>query len=867
MLRDGAQKQGSTAPLVRGLGWAMLALLLGMLACTPLDSSPAPPGGLAVTGRLAGTGYDSQPWWVVVTAGVEPFYRGEILAAQRVEAEGPYRIEVAQAPELAMVWLVHDRDHDGPDGDDPHRASTLTPLPIPTDGLLRADHSNALEQFQDHEAPREWLSAQLDPAAGTLYYGVWLLGLLLVGVSAARRTGAARPAPRRPGPTRRRRRAVQQLWIALTAIVLVGAALRLLVLQANGCDAVGLTSKPYLMHAFPGPGTMSLMEILRNPFELLPRQPLPFLALMQLLGSFMPPGACGLKLVLAVACLPTMLASFGVGRFLGGTRTGLLAAGLAACTPMAVYFGAALSPHGMHLLLVSLSLLLLLRSLLQDRPISRALWAGVSILGALVFPIHAVVLSGQVLVLLLLVWRRDASLRPAAASCLRWAWPALAITTAPLVTQLGLGRRLFSAEGMRIGYYAFHEQPPHDAWYEAIELIAGLPPGGVLAAPVALILLALGLRAAWRRAPEATLLVALPGATLLAALLFLSWLETRITGGLGWYRGHWAVGVLAITAPLTACSIEVLLDAARAAWRGTGSARVATPLLATLALAPLAWCLYADLQLQRNPGLPDTEGAVQEISGLIRQGDSMLAVSSLPHMGLMKQQVASALEERPSPRPRLAGPSEHPLVPMELALQSRAIVRVWAFDYRESRFERPKIDDRRIRTWRHAWMSEHFEPVQRWSFRNLDLVLYEREPPRDELEQGATQTFETAWDFFRFRPNWELATAVRQVDRRFPLQLTVPLMAALDGPFELAVEVDPPSMAGCLVGSVNGCRLTPMGAEPWPARTEACRAEDRLEIELVFAAHCRDRASVSAVRFTSAPPAPRGGELPPSSTP
>ncbi len=714
--------------------WAALMLLLTVLltGCGEAHEPPAD-GSLLVTGAVEGSGYLGRTWWVVASSDAEAFYNEEHLASLAIEGNGAYRLHVPGPPDQVQLWLVEDLEGDGPSSSDPHAPHSLTPVPTPSSRVLKVPLSGALEIFADKVQRRAWTRWQLDGRAWLGVGALYLLALLVPGLGAWRaRHGGERP-PRAPSDRARRPRRGQLMVLA--AILIVAALLRFALIKAEGCGAVGLTEAPYLDYAFPGDHSPGLGTMLRNPFQHLMRHPPAFVVLVRSLGMLLPSDQLQLELCLGLSSLLTVAAAFLLTRAVADLRAALFAAAITACAPQAVFFSTSLSPHGTHLLMLSLTGLLLIRSVRARGHLDPALWAACTVIGVHTFPVHNAFLAGQVLALLLLAWRGDARLRRPIARCLAWSVPALALSLPPLLVQLGPAHRLFSAEGLRVGLYGFHQLPPFESAIQSIELLLGLPQHWLVLAPIVAGLILLGAaRLVRTHRTEASLLL-IPVLCVAFALAGLSLAETLITDGIAWLRGHWTIGLLAVTCPLLGVGLARCTERAKSHW-SSGSSRPLAALLLLLTAVPFVLHGGAIWQQLRSPGVPDFDAAAQTLAGRMRSGDVLVSSTSLPHMSSIHLAVAA----HPAAQLEQQAPTESHTLMLERALQDPDIRRVWYFHPREHRFGRPKIDHERLDTWRRRWLARHYRQTEAWYFANLELVLWERSSAPAATSAAETET-------------------------------------------------------------------------------------------------------------------------------
>ncbi len=685
--------------------WLLLALGGGVAAAG--EAKP-----LSIEGKVEGIGWQGHPWWVVATATVADHYRATPLATQRLEGEGSFSMQVADPPERLWLWLVEDRDADGPEPSDPHTPYSLTPIELNGRDQIEITLSGAGKTFEDPHDPQGWFAAQTDPHAGGVVMAVFLAGLALLGLTAWRQSREPAGAPALS------RRAHRRLWpqgreaLALSCILAVAALLRVAAALARGPDPMGMSELPYLAYALPSPETRSLLAMARDPFYMMSRHPLGFIALLRGLLLVLPAQAQILQISIGVLGLGSVWAAWGITRLSGRAGPALMAAGLVACAPMAVQFGADLSPHGLHLLMVALALLFLARGVLLDHGPSRGLWALFSGLGVLVFPAHGAYLASQLVTLLLLAWVPGGSLRRPAARALGWSLLPVALTAPPQLLMVSWTWRLAKADGHKVGLLGFERLPTADNLAQTADLMSGLHPGLALAAPLALALMVWGLWMLWQRSRH--LAVILLGTIAGFLVVDLGWLavDLLLIDGIRWYTGHWSVGLLAVLPCLLALALARLLGAASQRW--SHGARPAALALGLLVALPFVWQLTSVAEIVAEPGVPATSEAARVVAERLEDGDVLVSGSSLPHMGLMERAVAAA-----GPRVHMPGPSEGWLLPLERSLERDAVQRVWLFAFTELRFGRPKIDQERLIAWRERWLGERFEAVERWSFHRL----------------------------------------------------------------------------------------------------------------------------------------------------
>ncbi|MFH1465411.1 MAG: hypothetical protein ABIO70_13570 [Pseudomonadota bacterium] len=699
--------------------------LLLLAGCGPERLAEGPPSaGLRIEGRVEAVGWQGRDWWVVAAASVADFYAGAPLAQARIKGEGPYSLDLSRPPERLWVWLVEDRDGDGPDPLDPHAPTSLTPIEVRGRARIEASLSGAQRAFEDPDDPDGWLAWLADPRAGGMMMALFATGLVLLAFTAWRQgrgPGALQPL---------RRRGLRELlpegreaWI-LGALVVLAALLRVLAALAPG-DTPGMTEMPYLELALPGPQAPSVLALVHDPFYMLSRHPLSFVVLVRALVIFLPARVLALRLALGVLGLGAVWVAWAFTRMAGNARAALLAAALVATAPMAAHFGASLSPHGLHLLLLGLGMVFLARGLVLDHAPSRALWALTSGLGVLFLQEHAAYLAFQTATLLLLAWWPRSGLRRAAARALGWSILPMAITIPPQLYLMVWSWRLSKADGLRVGLFGFERLPPGDNLIQTVELMAGLPTGLIWLAPLALALLAVGAPLMWRRArtPVVILLGTFAG-FLVVDLALLALTFATVDGNLQ-YTGHWCLGLVAVFSPILGLALDRLATGVAARWRAGAASRVLAAGLTLLVVAPFAWQLAGVGQVLLDPGIPATDAAAAVVAARIQAGDALVSGSGLPHQGVMDWAVRQAQPSAPA-----SGPCEDWELPLELGLERRPIRRVWFFGFTEERFGRPKIDHARLSAWRRAWLEERFLERERWSFRNLELVLYERPEER-----------------------------------------------------------------------------------------------------------------------------------------
>jgi hypothetical protein len=687
---------------------------------------------VTVTATVEGVGYRDRRFWLVVAGSLEDFHHERFLANVPVEGEGTVSAALpAPAPGL-WVWLVEDIDGDGPESTDPCFQYSLTPLRGEAGGTLHVTLSGAQEVFFDTQAPREWVRWHGDPGASWVVHGVLQLGLLamLAMTLWSRSHPAARPL-RWPAPPAARFPVVFILGLTLV----LAAGLRLLVLTTPGCGVLDLTETPWLPFAVPGPGAPSLSGQLADPFYQVSRHQFVFGALLRSLGMLSPVGVCGVELALAFASLGVVVIVHSVTRLLDGSEAALVAAALAAGSPLAIHFAGGLSPHGIHLLLVCLSVLFFLRGLLLDHGPSRVLWAITSVLGIYVFPIHAAYLAGQLVLVLGLALRprRAPGWIASSTTIIRWG-VLVALTAIPstLLPSIFL-RRVSRADGLRVALFGFHELPISEQLAQTLELLAGLPPGLVVLSPVVLVLALLGLARLWRRSAVAAAALLCPAACFVAAYGVTMIGTLLTTDGVHWYTGHWSLGLLAMVLPAVGLgAVELVAIAARLRRRGVLATTGAVALV-VVALAPLAWQLGTVAWSIEHHGIPDVQAAADVVADQRRTGDAIAVTSGQPHL----DQVRWALVRSGAALDWILGEAERgnglPIGPL---LREEPPQRVWVFAPTEERFGRPKIDHARLDAWRSAWLGQRYELVERWAFPWLELRLLERIEPEPSPASG-----------------------------------------------------------------------------------------------------------------------------------
>jgi mannosyltransferase len=204
----------------------------------------------------------------------------------------------------------------------------------------------------------------------------------------------------------RRSTPVRTPWLALGALVLLGAALR-----------------------FPTLATQSIWfdeaatwDLVRLPFGELLRQvahhessPPLFYVLEWAWTHVFGTREAGLRSLSALAGTLTVPVGFGIGRRLGGVRAGLATAALIAVNPLLVWFSQEARAYALVVLLSALSLWLFLRCLDGERPRALAAWATVSALALATHYFAAFVLVPQAAWLLLRHPRRRAAIGAVAA--------------------------------------------------------------------------------------------------------------------------------------------------------------------------------------------------------------------------------------------------------------------------------------------------------------------------------------------------------------------------------------------------------------------------------------------------------------------
>ncbi len=720
-----APRTETTSPGLGSLGLLLagLLLVLGLVGCRG-EPTEVPGDQVLVTATVEGVGYGGHDFWLVVAGSVEDFHRDRFLASTLVEHEGLISTVVpTPAPEL-WVWLVQDLEGDGPSSGDPGFQYCLTPLQGEAGEPVHVTLSGAHEVFFDPTAPEAWVRWQGDAAAAHAVQGVLQLGLLaLLALTIWSRSHPAAPHPRwREGAT-----ATSRGVVLLGSILVFALGLRLLVWTIPGCGSLGLTEAPWLPFLFPEPGAPSLWSLLVDPYYLVSRHQLAFGLLLRLLGSISPAGLCGVELVLILASLGVVVLVYQTTRSLGGSTAALVAAGLAASSPLAIHFAGGISPHGFHLLLVCLSQLFFLRGLLIDHGPSRLLWAVSSVLGVYVFPFHAAYLGAQVLVALGL------SLRPrrwrawigASTVTVRWGLLALLLAITPILPPLVF---------LRVALFGFRELSIFDQIAQTLELLAGLPAGWVALSPLVFSLGVIGLIALWRKSGVACAVLIFPPVCFVAIYGVVMLGTLFVTDAVHWYTGHWALGLLAFGSPLLGMgTVELLALASRLRRRG-GGALVGAVALVVVAFAPLGWQPCTVGWMVVHHGVPDVQAAAGIVAERYRPGDALVVSTGHPHLGL----VASALS-REGVAGLVSGSDIDALslgsgMPLDLESPEPSTGRVWVFAPAEERFGRPKIDHARLDAWRSASLARNFEIAQRWELPYLELRLLERAGPAPSSE-------------------------------------------------------------------------------------------------------------------------------------
>jgi len=831
----------------------LLASLWLLLAagCGPGRPAERPTdGALRIEGSVEAVGWHGRAWYVVAAAGVTEFYAGTFLAQTRVAGEGPYSLDLPAPPERLWIWLVEDRDADGPDPFDPHAPASLTPIEVRDRARIRLTLSGAQHAFEDPDDPGGWRSWLADPRAGRTMMALFAAGLGLLAFSAwwrGRGPGVAQPLRRRG--LRDLMPQGREAWV-LGALVALAAVLRVAAALAPG-DNAGLTEMPYLALTSAGPQAPPIRALVADPFYLVSRHPLAFVVLLRALVLALPAQVIALRLALGVLGLGAVWAAWALTRMAGSPRAALLAAALVATAPMAAHFGASLSPHGLHLLLLGISLLFLARGLVLDDAPSRALWALASTAGVWVLQEHAAYLAFQTATLLVLAWWPRAGLRRAAARALGWALLPMAVTIPPQLFVMVWSWRLSRADGLRVGLFGFERLPPADNLLQTVELMAGLPTGLVGLAPVALALLAVGVPVVWRRARglTAVLLGSLAG-FVAVDLAFLA-LNSAAIGDHLQYTGHWCVGLVAVLSPVLGLSLDRLLGAATERWRARGVQRLLATGLALGGAAPFVWQLAGVGQVVLDSGLPATDAAAAVVAARLQEGDVLVSGSGLPHQDVMDRAVRAA-----RPAAELSGPCEGWAQPVELCLERRAIRRVWLFGFSEERFGRPKIDHTRLLAWRRAWLAQRFVEQERWSFRNLELFLYERPEERLTVGQGEALALSSPLDLLRAVTSPPRPGGGLRLDRHAPLAFGFSAATPLRGPWTLELDTEGSLAAGCLTARIGDCTFEPAGEEPWRGTTGACEPIERIALTLAFGDPCEGPVEVRGVRLQSAAPAP-----------
>lgn len=833
---------------------SLLSLLLVLL----LTVAPAWAGAtvtaentLVIEGSAWGVGWQGHRSWVVVSPSVADFYSGETLVRRRLEGEGPFELKLANPPPELQLWLVEDRDGDGPDAQDPHAAYGLTPIQPRGRERLRVSLSGALPTFADPADRAGWLAWQLDPRAGATLVALLLLWTAALAFFALR---WGRLPPEDPPRSELGAGALlprgDEAWIAFAILALaIPLWASPAVLSDGGID---LSESPYLRYLFSyGPGE-GLLQLATDPSFLMSRHPLLFIALLRGLALLLPASPLILQLTLGALGLGVLWASWALTRMVAGPRSALLAMALLACSPLAVNFGASLSPHGLHLLMVATSTLFLVRGVLRDHGPSRLLWAATSGLGALLFPAHLTYFGSQLLTLLLLGWRLEPSLRRAAGRCLGWALVPFFATAAPQLIFVSLFRRPNRAEGQWVSRFGFEQLPPWDNTIQTAEMLSGLPDGWILAAPMAALLVAWGLRRLWRRSRPTAVILLGSSAGIGALMVLLTVVDHIHIDRVRWYTGHWCIGALGLSTPLLASSLSALLADGRRRWRAGGQ-RPAALGVGLLAVAPLIWQLVGTERLLREPGIPAAREAAALVASQLQDGDALVSGTGMPHLGLLESSLWAVGSFGSD-----VTQSETWRVPLELGLERDGIQRVWLFGFAEERFGRPKIDHERLLAWRERWLAERFELEERWSFPYLELSLWAREPRRRTIAPGEVIELDTPLELHRAAsvelPLQPYGSLLPQVDQGLDLGWS----ELEQGSWSLEIDTEGELAMDCLQAQLGDCLLDGWGEAPWRGGTGACDPGAHITLSLLLLPPCERDIPIRHLKLWSgAAPGPQ----------
>ena len=397
-------------------------------------------------------------------------------------------------------------------------------------------------------------------------------------------------------------------WLIVGGLTMAGLVLRLLITRGIWVDEAISIHQAH----------MSLPDMLDDLRETDRHPPLHYLVMWLMVHAF-GDGQLVVRLPSIVASAALVPALFATGRAMFDRRTGLVAAALAACAPLIIWYGQEARMYALFMLLATLAVWAQVRVLRDGRPRNWVLYAGITIALLYTHYFAIIPIAIQQLVFAMAAWKRARAGLPVKSlltGC--WlTWLALLIAVAPLAPfaheqfqhDQAAGTGLGAAPGSAAPTFAEGGISLYGVLSNFVWAIWGYHPDSTMLLVAALwpllMLLSLMLLGQPRSASTRVLLALALGPV---AILFVVGLEKRDLFEVRYFAG--AVPIL-------------LLLLARAV---AGGARRRTPaLLVTGGLCLTLLIGLADQQLNpKNPREFDFRGSLQRIEAEAKPGDRIL---------------------------------------------------------------------------------------------------------------------------------------------------------------------------------------------------------------------------------------------------
>jgi len=847
-----------------------LLLLTGLLAL--LWALPATAGEPAVVqGRVADVADQGCPVWVLVAERQADLFDGRPDGAQQLGDDGAFRIELDPAPPSLFVWLLADRDGDGPDADDPFTSHRPWPTEAGPGAVIELEPSLHGTAFLRARTLPEWAALEGDHR---IFWGFGALSLLAIWLllplglwSLWASRGAPPTEPDEPAPDGGRWRTVAWLLVVTAA----GLALRAWLAHPATGGQAGISEQAWQALALGGQPSANLFERTMHPAALGSFKQMLYIGLVRATGLGLSDAPEAARLWSVLAGGATIPALYALVRRWADRTEALLAAALVALLPLGVFFGAETAPYALHLLLVVLGTHWLLGASREGCARCAVGFAVASVLAYYLHMLHAMVMVAQVgfaLIAAVLWWREPRQRRGQGVLWLAL-MPAGLLTAFWQVFHLG-GSRFGAAFQQETGAFVVQQIDTLDLLTFSTSVSAGTPnalPWLCLLGPALWIGgLALLLR---RNGTEALLLVLLAAGMLGFHIMSVVVMLETFDGGVNLVPHHLA-SLQAVLIPASAAAMAWLARRGAEAWRG-GQVVGAGALLSAACL-PLVTASWSTLAIALDPGRPDTASAAAIIHEQARDGDAYTTLPGFVYDRVAGWHLFGAPSGDPTALPSarhlltddgrglsLTGPLDGLRVPTELLLPRPAAERLWVLTYAEERFGRPKLEHGRLNQARRALIDEHYELVEAWTFEHLELSLHARTAPRHPLDE-APLILDTPLELLAHRrleggsrrlltlPARTLSDArgsgIDEGPRSATLEL--PLTGPVDAPLRLALDAT--NDQGCLWVVLDQCPMNrlPEHGNSW-ASEGACRLEGTARLTVSQRAGCDEDTTVTRV--------------------